>query len=63
VLPTKAADTFRQMAGGTGLGGATANFNITAMDGGDVLRVLNKHAGTFARVLSKHMAANPSSHR
>jgi len=63
VLPSRAADAFRNLASGSGLGGSTANFNITAMDGSDVLRVLNRHAGTFARVLQGHMAANPNSHR
>lgn len=63
VLPSKAADTFRQMAQGGGIGGGHATFNITAMDGQDVLRVLNRHAATFARVMAGHMAANPSTHR
>ena len=62
VLPSKAAEGFRAMASAAAIGGSALNFNITAMDGTDVVRVLNKHASTFARVLRGHMAANPTSH-
>jgi hypothetical protein len=63
VLPSKAADTFRAMASGGGIGSATPQFIIQGFDGQDVVRTLNRHAGAFARVLREHMAANPSSNR
>ena len=63
VLPSRAADAFRSMATSSGIGGATANFTVIGMDGADIVRTLNRHAGTFARVLQGHMNANPNTHR
>jgi hypothetical protein len=63
VLPTKAADTFRQMAAGGGIGGGNAVINISAWDSQDVLRAFNKHAGMINRVLRGNAGGNPSSNR
>jgi hypothetical protein len=62
VLPAAAAEGFRRMASGGGGGAGDVHFHISAIDGASVQRMLQTHAGTFARTMQSHMAANPTSH-